>query len=110
MHNTATAQASVTGDAFPCGVCGSLIWAGQIHTCAGTPLHLRSTNIPLMPSQPIPMYTLQCCPVCGGRGNVPAGFYGRMVSSTGTGPEPCQSCDGRGMLKVSIMGDVEKVG
>lgn len=103
-------SASTSGDPFPCSVCGTLMMpSGLGHTCAGTPIWQRSTTIPMQPTQPIQMYTLQCCPVCEGRGNVPAGFYGRMVSSTGTGPETCQTCDGKGILKVSMMGGVGKV-
>lgn len=28
---------SVNSDAFPCTICGMLIWAGNVHTCGGTP-------------------------------------------------------------------------
>lgn len=56
------------------------------------------------------LYNVQCCPVCQGRGNVPAGFYSRAESLSGTAPEVCQTCDGRGILKVSTMsGSVEKL-
>lgn len=41
------------------------------------------------------------CPVCNGTGNVPSGFYsrtGKMWSTTTMTPEPCRSCDGRGVI------------
>ena len=37
------------------------------------------------------------CPVCEGRGTVPAGFY-FGVSSTQTAPETCKACGGGGVL------------
>lgn len=45
---------------------------------------------------------VQRCPVCDGRGNVPAGFYGGPYnqSASATGPEQCRSCDGSGMVIV----------
>jgi DnaJ-class molecular chaperone len=33
----------------------------------------------------------QACPVCFGRGHVPAGFYGVAVN---TNPETCRTCNG----------------
>jgi DnaJ-class molecular chaperone len=33
----------------------------------------------------------QACPVCFGRGHVPAGFYGVAVN---TSPETCRTCKG----------------
>jgi len=41
------------------------------------------------------------CPVCNGRGLVPAGFY-RVDNYTTTSkmPETCQSCGGSGVLYV----------
>lgn len=43
------------------------------------------------------------CPVCGGCGTVPFGFYRNGVtdssgSSTSTEPEKCKSCGGTGVL------------
>ena len=38
------------------------------------------------------------CPVCDGRGQVPANFYDFNFSSTSASPEKCKSCDGRGVL------------
>lgn len=41
------------------------------------------------------------CPVCGGRGNVPRGFYDGLEtngSSAGQMTEPCRACGGNGVL------------
>jgi DnaJ-class molecular chaperone len=89
---------SVTSDAYPCSTCGVLIWQGQYHACGGTPTYA-----------PAPSWTIQRCPVCEGRGNVPAGFYDRLVVSTAANAEQCHTCDGRGMLRVGVGGTVEKV-
>ena len=43
------------------------------------------------------------CPVCYGRGFVPAGFYdstGLTWISTTTGNETCRSCSGKGYIKL----------
>jgi DnaJ-class molecular chaperone len=41
------------------------------------------------------------CPVCDGRGRVPAGFYGfGSASSTSALPEECRTCNGRGYILV----------
>ena len=44
------------------------------------------------------------CPICGGNGLVPEGFY-RQTSgcwgSTSTIPETCRSCGGQGYVAVS---------
>jgi len=43
------------------------------------------------------------CPVCYGRGFVPAGFYdstGLTWVSTTTGNETCRSCSGKGYIKL----------
>ena len=38
------------------------------------------------------------CPVCEGRGHVPAGFYVGKGSATSANPEGCRSCNGTGIL------------
>lgn len=40
------------------------------------------------------------CPVCEGRGVVPAGFYipNETFALTSTSPETCQSCNGQGIV------------
>ena len=51
------------------------------------------------------------CPVCGGRGFVPCGFYlsqtydGSSVT-TSTATEVCRSCQGRGVLFDEFLGTV----
>lgn len=43
------------------------------------------------------------CPVCGGNGLVPNGFYSSTTgrwSSTSITPENCRSCDGHGYIRV----------
>jgi uncharacterized cupin superfamily protein len=43
------------------------------------------------------------CPICGGNGLVPHGFYnqtGGQWSSTDTTPETCRSCNGSGIVYV----------
>ena len=47
--------------------------------------------------------TPHCCPVCEGRGIVPAGFYAvpkqqPSYTSTSSGPETCRSCSGKGIV------------
>lgn len=36
----------------------------------------------------------QACPVCGGRGTVPNGFYSLSTIATSTMPERCRTCGG----------------
>lgn len=41
------------------------------------------------------------CPVCGGKGIVPNGFYNSLNnywSTTSTTPEKCRTCDGTGVI------------
>lgn len=97
-------ESSVNSNGYRCNSCGTYVWAGSLHSCGITPGWFSQQV-----TAPTTMYTIQRCPVCEGRGNVPVGFYGRMAVSTGTGPELCRSCDGRGILKVSMFGSVEKV-
>ena len=46
----------------------------------------------------------QVCPVCGGKGLVPNGFYdvssnlGSIYKTTSTTPETCRSCGGKGYI------------
>ena len=43
----------------------------------------------------------QVCPVCGGTGQVPAGFYDPPdYHTTYTWPETCRSCNGLGYVLV----------
>ena len=53
---------------------------------------------PKLPSSKQPF----ACPVCHGKGKVPAGFYWAIgVDSwtvSDTTPEPCRSCNGIGMV------------
>lgn len=63
---------------------------------------------------PIQMYVIQTCPVCRGAGLVRQGFYTAVGQETFTsdhvGPDQCQTCDGKGILKVGAYnGSVEKV-
>lgn len=54
----------------------------------------------------VPLRALVCsphrCPVCDGRGLVPAGFYFAVgavsYSGSGTTTEKCRSCDGKGLV------------
>lgn len=53
------------------------------------------------------LWIVQVCPVCQGRGVVPAGFYGPTNDLSG---EVCRGCNGKGMLRVSqVMGTVEPI-
>ena len=48
--------------------------------------------------------TLHQCPVCGGRGLVPNGFYSPTYwphSTINMGDEPCRSCGGKGYIEVT---------
>jgi len=38
------------------------------------------------------------CPICGGAGVVPAGFYSMGIVSTLFVPETCRSCNGTGIV------------
>jgi hypothetical protein len=40
------------------------------------------------------------CPVCNGRGTVPAGFYDPGLGCTNTSAEKCRSCQGQGYILV----------
>jgi hypothetical protein len=53
---------------------------------------LNYTYTPL--SEPKPY----CCPVCFGKGTVPAGFYDTGINVTIIYPENCRSCSGSGVL------------
>jgi hypothetical protein len=73
---------------------------------------------PTLPDPPPPAWTwsttpvqppnVQRCPICEGRGTIPAGFrdgdddpiHGRI---------DCSECGGRGMLVVSALGSVSKL-
>jgi hypothetical protein len=64
-------------------------------------------KIPLEMLTPPPTWTVQACPVCQGRGGVPAGFYGPTNDLSG---EVCRGCQGKGMLRVSqVNGSVEPI-
>lgn len=45
------------------------------------------------------------CPVCGGKGLVPNGFYNTIgtqyYTSSSTAPETCRSCGGKGYIETS---------
>lgn len=48
------------------------------------------------------------CPVCDGKGFVPAGFYntnGQSWYSFNTSPEVCRSCNGKGVIKEDDIND-----
>jgi hypothetical protein len=87
---------------YTCTSCGGMIWAGTLHSCGTNPQWVTT-------GAPSPCWTITRCPVCEGRGNVPAGFYTRAAGASSTAPEVCQTCDGQGILKVSSFGGVEKV-
>jgi hypothetical protein len=38
------------------------------------------------------------CPICGGRGFVPVGFYATLTYTTSVTTDPCRSCAGDGVL------------
>ena len=40
----------------------------------------------------------QCCPVCGGCGTVPPGFYTQSTMLTSTAREQCKRCSGSGTI------------
>jgi len=44
------------------------------------------------------MSNVHICPVCGGKGTVPPGFYEPIT--TASGPATCRSCNGRGVFIV----------
>ena len=67
------------------------------HTCTGYPC-------PFCYGYPadVPPVRVQCiphkCPVCEGRGVVPANFYTMDESASGTAPVPCRACNGGGII------------
>lgn len=64
--------------------CGAWVEPCNWHFCAGSAPVLRQ-----MPHR---------CPVCEGRGTVPAGFYSRVTYAAGATPETCATCSGRGIV------------
>ena len=55
-------------------------------------------------SKPVITYTHEKipyrCPVCGGKGELPSGFYQtkKYYSTANTSPEPCRTCNGTGII------------
>lgn len=50
------------------------------------------------------------CPVCGGNGIVPGGFYLQTTGTwmaTDTGGEECRSCKGKGFVAVETPGEAD---
>lgn len=46
--------------------------------------------------------SVEICPICGGKGLVPNGFYSvgtSYYSTTNTSPETCRSCGGKGYIE-----------
>jgi rRNA maturation protein Nop10 len=111
-----------------CKICGEFVdWNNPNihyggHTCdierlnkaGATKRFVRSIEEPYMPNAEIPTIvgdrifmrdpaTLKphCCPVCGGKGIVPNGFYlypQTEYASTSTAPDTCRSCGGKGYI------------
>lgn len=52
---------------------------------------------PPMWHYPAPVAPVKC-PVCEGRGNVPAGFYSRSEGITTITNEVCRTCNGSGII------------
>ena len=53
-----------------------------------------------------PSATAERCPVCGGNGLVPNGFYMQTSgqwSTTSTTPETCRTCNGSGMVIIPLL-------
>lgn len=48
------------------------------------------------------MSAVEVCPVCAGRGNVPAGFYSGGATPPTPNPETCRSCAGRGYVPITV--------
>lgn len=46
-----------------------------------------------------PQNPLAKCPICEGRGTVPAGFYMRSETVANAGPEQCRLCAGLGAVR-----------
>lgn len=49
---------STNSDAFPCGICGMMIWSGQFHSCGGTVTLPSTTRLASAWNGPV-------CHVCG---------------------------------------------
>ena len=63
----------------------------------GTQLQDSGTLPPEPQTEPKQPY---CCPVCGGRGKVPAGFYdvwGKTTNTTNL-TDTCRTCGGTGIV------------
>ncbi len=65
---------------------------------AGLPEHLQPLNLPVVPRPPSFQPRPWRCPICNGRGHVPADFYTAIGFSASMNPVMCKSCGGRGVI------------
>jgi hypothetical protein len=85
-------------DLTPACSCGEKLppTSGPSHTCKRLVLNMGDWQHAVTNQVAIPQVRPYCCPVCQGRGTVPAGFYHGISASTN--PEQCKSCAGSGVL------------
>ena len=65
-----------------CPNCGQVIW-----------VYVKTTRTVVPGPPPGPIRARKLCPVCGGKGTVPAGFYSFSVAA-----EMCRACGGSGVV------------
>lgn len=70
-------------------------WCGYDHSSNSDPWTTWRIPAEMIPA---PRATPHKCPVCEGRGNVAADFYGVPGVSIGANPQQCRSCFGTGIL------------
>ena len=78
-----------------CELCGEIICDLEDRILHKTFMHVCKARV----SNKLNRYDR--CPVCGGRGFVPCGFYQSSSDTylSGGGTETCQSCDGFGYIE-----------
>lgn len=70
-------------------------WVTQFNSLKPTEKEFKFHVSPMRTNQP------HKCPVCGGRGIVPNGWYTSTMgqwSTTSASPEQCRTCNGKGIV------------
>ena len=95
IHPTHASTTAPINDPQPCPICGRFY-------CDGRWCSAAVSSWPDWPTYPKSRRIPHTCPVCGGRGMVPAGFYDSSPGSIGgavsLAPERCCTCEGKGIV------------
>jgi hypothetical protein len=102
IHNRPSPRPSPTAEAILLKKCAEnkvYLTSNELHTILDAMTEFAS----LKPTEEKPMTAeeVQRCPVCGGNGLVPNGFYNTVTgiwSTTSITPEVCRSCNGTGIV------------